>query len=663
MKNLKPVFAMTLALALAPVLTEADVRLPSVFSDHMVLQKMDKVPVWGQAQPGETVVVSVAGKKASTKAGTNGQWKVTLNLARSAPGPHVAVVQGNNRIEIQDVLVGEVWICSGQSNMQWPLSLAQNAGPEMAAATYPQIRLFTVPNVTAMTPQADCPGQWVACSPETAGSFSAVGYFFGRNLHQALGRPVGLINTSWGGTAAEAWTSASALMANLPEFKVALEALKHPSEADQLAATNYQLKVEARQLALQSLYALEDDLAGAGKTAATTFDDQAWATMKLPANWETQGLTNLDGVVWFRKMIVVPEAWAGKEIVLRLGPVDEVDNTWFNGTLVGGKGRSRTGDTSSWNIPRLYRVPGTLVKAGANTIAIRVFDCLGAGGLWGETSEVMYAECGDGSDATHIPLAGDWRYFVAFTLPVLPPNPAQSQAAQASLIFNAMIHPLIPYGIRGAIWYQGESNAGLPLQYRKLLPTLITDWRTRWGEGDFTFLIVQLANFMARNPAPEASLWAELREAQALTTAALPKVGLAVAIDIGDGADIHPRNKQDVALRLSLAARGIAYKEKLPYQGPTFKAMTVKEGKAILTFKNVDGGLMAKGESLKGFAVCGKDKLFVWAQAKIDGGKVTVWSETVPEPVAVRYAWANNPECNLYNAANLPAVPFRTDSE
>ena len=301
------------------------------------------------------------------------------------------------------------------------------------------------------------------------------------------------------------------------------------------------------------------------------------------------------------------------------------------------------------------------MKAGEQSLAIRVTNTFGAGGLWGAPADTMYAELADGSDATRVPLAGDWEYHVEFGLPVVPPNPAGPN--NPSLLFNAMINPLIPYGIEGAIWYQGESNADRPVQYRTLLPTLIADWRSRWQQGDFPFLIVQLANFMARTKEPVESGWAELREAQTLTTTALPNVGLASAIDIGEANDIHPRNKQEVGRRLSLAAFALAYKQKMTYSGPLFSGMKITDGKAVLTFSHVDNGLVVKGDTLKGFAICGSDKQYVSAQAKIDGQRVIVWSDQVKQPVAIRYGWANNPECNLYNAAGLPAIAFRTDRE
>jgi sialate O-acetylesterase len=380
--------------------------------------------------------------------------------------------------------------------------------------------------------------------------------------------------------------------------------------------------------------------------------------MSLPGNWEIRGLPGLDGIVWFRKTIDVPAAWAGKEIILRPGPIDEVDVAWFNGVQVGARGRSRTKDVQYWNQPREYHCPGNLVKAGKNVIAIRVSDVNGQGGLWGAQGETMQVDLADGSDKTPLTLAGDWRYSIEFALPTKPTNPSTPNTP--SVLYNAMINPLIPFALRGAIWYQGESNAGRGVQYRTLLPTLITDWRTRFG-GDFSFYIVQLANFMAPVSKPSESSWAEIREAQTLTTTKLPKVGMALAIDIGEAKDIHPRNKQEVGRRLGLAAEAITYKHKVAYSGPVFKSMKVKNGKAELRFTQIEGGLKIKGDVLKGFAICGADKKFVWAQAQINGKKVTVSAPEVPSPVAVRYAWGDNPDCNLVNGADLPAVPFRTD--
>ena len=646
--------AITIALIVGVQAAHAAVTLPHIFGDHMVIQAGKPVKVWGIAAAGEEVTVAFAGDSQKAVAGADGKWLATLRPVAASSKATEMTVTGTNSITFRDVLVGEVWVCSGQSNMQWTISQVDNKQQEQAAsATDSDIRFFTVPNVVGSTPRDDCGGKWMVCSPETAATFSAVGYHFGKHLRATVKSPVGLINSSWGGTEAEVWVSVPALKTKMPD-------LLSPLPAAELIDT-YEKKSAERRDALQVMYAMEDNRAAAEKIAAASFDDSKWKTMAAPGAWETQGLPGLDGIVFFRKIITVPDAWAGKDIVLHLGPVDEIDVTFFNGAFVDGKGKSRNVDTKYWNLARDYRVPGSLVKAGKNVVAIRVFDAYGAGGLAGSPADAMFAELADGTDKARVSLAGEWRYLVELTLPAVPKNPAN--LGQPAVLFNSMIHPLIPYGIQGVIWYQGESNAGRAEAYRTLLPTLITDWRTRWGQGDFAFLVVQLANFMAKNAAPADSAWAELREAQSLTAAAMKNVGLAVAIDIGEAGDIHPRNKKEVGRRLGLAAQSIAYAQPITASGPVFDAVKIEGDKAVLTFKSIDKGLTVQGDSLKGFAIAGEDKKFVWAQAKIEGEKVVVWSDQIAKPAAVRYGWADNPDCTLSNSAGLPAAPFRTDAK
>lgn len=485
----------------------ADVRLPKIFGDHAGLQRGKPMPVWGTADPGEKVTVEWRGQKVSTTADRNGKWRVTLK-PMPAGGPYEMVVKGKNTVVLKDILVGEVWVCSGQSNMEWPLFLARNGEQEVASANYPQIRLFIVPKAIADQPQEDLPGgEWRVCTPESARNFSAVGYFFARELHRALNVPVGMVESAWGGTPAESWTSLSTLETN-PVLRPILQ--------------NWERAVQGYPQALQRFYQ----------------QLQAWEESAAKARAEGK-----------------PEP------------------------------------------PRPNR-------------------------------------------------------------PVHPRNNPWKPAG----LFNAMILPLVPYAIQGAIWYQGESNTGRAYEYRTLFPAMIQDWRKAWGQGDFPFLFVQLANFMATRPEPGESAWAELREAQ-LMTLKLPKTGMAVAIDIGEANDIHPRNKQDVGKRLALNALAIAYGKKVEYSGPIYTRMKREGSRIRLYFKHVDGGLTTpNGEPLKGFAIAGADRKFVWADARIEGDTVVVSSPQVAEPVAVRYAWADNPVCNLYNKAGLPASPFRTDS-
>jgi sialate O-acetylesterase len=496
----------SLTAAFSPA-ARADIRLPSIIGDNMVLQGDDTVRIWGWADPNEEIAVNVSWRPSAWKiqAGDNGKWMFKM-LAPEAGGPYEMTLKGKNTITLKNILVGEVWIGSGQSNMQMAVRSAANAEQEIAAATYPKIRLFSVERKVAEKPQDNCTGKWVECSPETVGDFSAAAYYFGRELHKELNVPVGLIHTSWGGTPAESWASPSTL---------------------------------------------EDD---------ATFEPIVARYKEALANYPK----------------------AKKEY-------DEKLEQWKK----------------------------DVEKAKA-----------------------------DGTKAPARP-----------SEPLGPNNPW----APAGL-YNAMVAPLVPYAIRGAIWYQGESNAGRAYQYRELFPAMIRSWRKAWPQGDFPFLFVQLANYMQTKDEPGESAWAELREAQ-LMTLELPDTGMAVIIDIGEANDIHPKNKQDVGKRLALWALARIRDENMVYSGPLYKSMDRKDNKIILRFNHVGGGLVAKdGGPLKGFAIAGSDHKFVWADARIEGDTVVVSSDKVPEPTAVRYAWADNPVCNLYNKAGLPASPFRTDT-
>jgi sialate O-acetylesterase len=490
-----------LAAALAAFGTaRADVAMPAIFGDHMVLQRDLKLNVWGWAEPGEDVTVKFHGQEMAAKAGDDGKWKVVLEPVE-AGGPFEMVVSGKNTLTFHDVLVGEVWICSGQSNMQWSLANSFDGDLEIAAAKNPNIRLISVPQVGTQEPQKDFKGEWKVCSPESVASFSGVGYFFGKQLQETLGVPVGLINDAWGGSACEAW---------VPREKLA---------------------ADARYADLLASWKEREDGYEASKKA---YDE---AREKAKAEGKTGPAAHLDPAAQMR---------------------------------------------------------------------------------------------------------GNYR----------PGN-----------IFNGVLLPTIGYGIKGVIWYQGESNAGRAYQYRDLFPLMIQTWRDLWGQGDFPFYWVQLADFMAEKPEPVDSAWAELREAQTLTMKRLPNTGEAVIIDLGEVKDIHPRNKADVGKRLARWALARDYGVDVPYQSPTYKSMEKKDGKVVLTFENVAGGFRPFDvPELRGFAIAGADGKFVWAKAKVVGpDRVEVWSDEVSEPEAVRYAWADNPVCNLYSAAGLPATPFRTD--
>lgn len=627
----------------------AKVKLPGIIADNMVLQRNTPINIRGWAAPNEKVTVKLGKSEAAATADAKGKWAAKLP-AMKAGGPFDITVSGKNVLNLKNILIGDVWICSGQSNMQMSVSGSNNAKEEIAAAKYPNIRLFTVSRVTATTPREDCKGEWAECSPKTVPGFSAAGYFFGRDLHKSLKVPMGLIHTSWGGTIAEAWTSAEALK-TMPDFKSVVEAFVKSAEAKKKGTYSFEKQMAA-------WWAKNDP--GSAKApgwADPAMDATAWKTMELPRNWEKVGgeLAAFDGILWYRREVDVPGALAGRDLKISLGPIDDRDTTFFNGVKVGAM--------NGWRDLRAYKVPGKLVNAGKNVIAIRVLDTGGGGGAYGKAAQMKLAPAG-GDKA--LSLAGQWRYKIGSPMSKLPAPPREIGRGpnQVTVLYNGMIAPLLPYGIKGAIWYQGESNASRAMQYRTLLPTMIEDWRNRFGVGKFPFFIVQLANYRRVQTRPSEGGWALLREAQLLTAQNDPKVGLAVITDIGDARNIHPKNKQDVGKRLALSALAIAYGKELVYSGPVYREMKVEGGKVRLMFDHVGGGLAAKGgQKLKGFAIAGKDKNFVWADAVIDGKTIVVSSPKVAGPLAVRYNWASNPVGNLYNKDGLPACPFRTDTQ
>ena len=635
-------------------------RLPSFISNDMVLQQGIRLPLWGWDKPGEAIVVTFGKITRKARADKTGKWTVTLP-PQKAGGPFEMMVVGSNTLTVTGILVGEVWVCSGQSNMEMVVQQSDNPEQEAACAKYPLIRLFTAGKVSTGKPQEDVPGAWSPCQPGTVGNFSAVAYFFGRELHRRLKVPVGLINTSWGGTLAEAWTSREGLVRH-PKLKPIVDGHERGMANFAKAQEEYIENFNA----WQDKYIPKDpgNQGFAKGWADPAKDDAKWPVMNVPCVWQGAGLP-FNGVVWFRKTVHVPPAWAGKDLTLGLGPCDDFDTTYFNNVQIGAVGKETP---MSWSFPRVYKVPGRLVKAGANLITVRIFDHMGGGGLTGTPAQMFLTADGiKGSRPS--PLAGSWRYQVEHNFGMVqpPPSPQPPMGPDnpnaPSALYNGMIAPFVPFAIRGAIWYQGESNADRAHQYRTLFPAMIADWRRNWKQGPFAFHLVQLANFMVRQEIPRDSAWAELREAQLLTLR-VRNTGMAVAIDIGDAIDIHPKNKQDVGLRLALAAlHGTYGLKKIVPSGPSFRKMNIAGDRIVLSFDHVGGGLVAKGNrKLTGFAIAGKDRKFVWANAIIKGKTIEVFASQVDQPVAVRYAWDDNPACNLYNREQLPASPFRTDN-
>ncbi len=627
----------------------AEVKLASPFGDHMVLQQGRPVPVWGFAAPSGKITVEFAGQKKNTAAAADGRWRVDLDPLAASAEPRdflVTVVNPESEtqnLKLQDVLVGEVWLCGGQSNMERQLGLRQGQKPivnweqEVAAANHPQIRQFHVQQHNALSPQAMTDGAWTVCSPATAVNFTAVGFFFARDLHVRLGVPVGIIHSSIGGTPAEAWTSRDALQ-SFPEMKEALEQL------DRLAID----AVAAREIfrtRLAQWYRANDPGSGEPSWSAAALDVTGWETMQLPALWEEAGHAGFDGVAWFRKSFDVPADWAGRDLTLSLCAVNDIDTTWVNGVEVGA--------TSGYNLRRNYRVPHGLLKPAGNVIAVRVLDTGGGGGIWERSQPFELAPVAGPGAA--LSLRGPW--LARFAPPLRDGSPPPQDVARSTqapaMLYNAMIAPLIPYAIRGATFYQGESNAGRTRQYRTLLPTLIGDWRQRWGQGDFPFLFVQIAPHRGQPP--------EIREAQLLAWQATRNTAMIVTIDCGDADDIHPANKGPVGARLALAARAVAYGESCEYSGPVYSRLAVDGPRAVLHFRHLGGGLVAPGGTLHGFTLAGTDGVFQPAQAVIAGDTVIVTAAPVSQPAAVRYGWTNVASGNLFNAAGLPASPFRTD--
>ena len=605
------------------------------------------MPIWGWTKPNARVTVDFGDQVESAVANSDGKWMVKLKRMRSSGEPRKLTVSSTagQTLTINDVVVGDVWLCSGQSNMEMGIGLC-NASNDVATANFPNIRFLTVPKQAVAAPADTLESSWHRCTPETVsqsgwGGFSATAFFFGRELHHELKVPIGLLHSSWGGTVAEAWTSYEAL-ATLDDFTNSLAWVR------QFASQNDDSKyVEAYEN-----WFLKRDIGTREEWNKLETPDSSWKNVSSGLTFEQNGLREFDGVVWFRREFTVLENQAGKEWQLQLGRIDDYDTTYVNGVKVG--------QTFRVEQARNYTIPASILKPGKNILAIRILDTGGDGGLMEHQQRIIPS--GD-VQATPQNLDAGWQIRASTTLrklslPLLAPN--SSNPNVPAFLYNGMISPLLPFSIKGAIWYQGENNTGRARQYQRLLPTLINDWRARFGVGSFPFYIVQLAAFRPGAPEPRDEPWAELREAQAFTVRQMTNSGLAVAIDIGDAHDVHPKNKQDVGHRLALNALAQTYGRKIEFSGPWYRSMKRTSKGFQLEFDHAEG-LVAKGGPLVGFAIAGEDHKFVWAEATIEGQTVLVSSPTVPNPVAVRYAWDSTPKCNLYNASGLPAVPFRTD--
>jgi sialate O-acetylesterase len=633
-----------LALLLS-ALSFGQVRLPKLISDGMVLQRDTKLKIWGWAAKGENISISFINNTYKTTADADGNWSATLPELK-AGGPYTMQIKASNEITINNIMIGDVWLCSGQSNMEHTVgSFGWVYKKEIASSTNKYIREFNVPEKYNFNgPQKDFQaGSWKEANPENVLAYSAVAYFFGKAIYDKYKVPVGLINSSLGGSPVESWISAEALK-SFPAYYNEARIFKDSILIKRIEASDsrrigdwYNLSTE-----IDKEYKNREDI-----LTSPTFDTSDWLTMKIPGYWADTKVGSINGVLWFRKTVNIPKSMVGEKSKILLGRIVDADSVFINGHFVG--------NTTYLYPRRRYDIPPNVLKEGENIVVIRVINNTGIGGF------VLDKPYEIDTDKDTVDLKGDWKFKVGDIMPSLA---SQTFIRWKPLgLYNAMIAPLLNYKIKGSTWYQGESNADRPIEYRKLFPAMINDWREKWGEGNFPFLFVQLPNFMEAKSEPSESNWALLREAQ-LMTLSLPETGMAVTIDIGEWNDIHPVDKLDVGNRLALAAEKIAYgKNNLVYSGPIYKSMKVEGNKIVLTFDHVGSGLMAKGNGkLKYFSIAGKDKRFVWAKAKIENNKVVVWSDKVTNPVAVRYAWADNPAgANLYNKEGLPASPFRTD--
>lgn len=616
----------------------------------MVLQRDKPIKLWGYGAPGEKVEIEFNTKKLAAVTAKNGKWNFVFP-AMKAGGPYEMKITGSNILILTDILIGDVWVCSGQNNMEYPLLGANNGQEEVKAANNPQIRLFTLGNKIELKPADNPAGQWSVCNPASAAYFSAVGYFFGRSLNKNLSVPIGLINASWAGTGIEAWIS--------PEgFK------GHPvlEKKSLLTALMDTVKFNMQQMKMFQEWLKKFENTDTGKVfgkyvwASPKNDISSWEKIRLPCNWEYSGIkkmAKLDGIVWFRKTVVLAKADTKEDAKLNLGFIMNSDIAFVNGKEVGSS-------PDGWTKPREYIIPSSVLKTGENVIVLRVSNYEGDGGFASHPNDFFM------KTAAHIfPLGSIWNYKIGYRKSSQDKKPQKSFNVNTSpsVAFNAKIQPLTQFSVKGVLWYHGESNTPGAFQYRDLLPRFISNLRSKFGDHELPVLYVQLANFHPKLRNPEGSTWAELREAQDMARK-ISNTAMVTAIDIGDSLTVHGKNKQEVGRRLSLAALKLAYKKPVAYAGPHFDSLKVNTNAITVYFSSVEDGLKLKeGDKVKGFQLAGEDKVFYWAEGRITGkNTVKVISDKVVKPVALRYAWEDNPsDANLSNGL-FPAYPFRSDT-
>ena len=620
------------------------VKLPKLISNGMVLQRDTQIKIWGWSAPNEKIAIDFINKKYKIKANDKGEWELLLPTLK-AGGPYTIKITASNTIEINDILIGDVWLCSGQSNMAMTLGAVRDLyGNEIASSENSFIRNFEVPREYEFNIQRTdlSGGSWSSANPLTVPKFSAAAYFFAKELYAKYKIPIGLINSSYGGTPIHAWLSESALKP-FPNSFNEIEELKKPEYVKDIE--NKDIELEKNWNA--NLLLNDEGLASKGNWASNSTSILDWQETKVPGLWNGSPLEKVNGVVWYKKEIEVSKKIASNESTLNLGSLIGADSTYVNGKFIGFA-------KDQWSA-RKYQIPANTFVEGKNTITVQLVKKRGNGGF---VKGLQYSLLS--KDET-IDLAGIWKYKIGFKQDALP-NTVNLKWKPTSL-HNSMIQPLKKYAVKGAIWYQGEGNASKPKEYAQLLPTLIAELRSVFNNPNMPFLYVQLPNYMAIKELPSESNWALLRETQ-LQTLAVPHTGMATTIDVGEWNDIHPHKKKEVGTRLALVAQNLVYGDtKVICYGPKYESMQIEKDKIIISFSTFGSTMQFKGEGTHtNFAIAGKDKKFVWAEAKIENGKITVCSAAIPNPVAVRYAWADNPEGEkLYNTEGLPASPFRTD--
>lgn len=620
----------------------AQVKLPRIISDGAILQRDTELKIWGWASAGEKIELTFRTKKFRTQADASGNWIIKLPK-QPAGGPFDMTFKGKNEITVKNILFGDVWFCSGQSNMVHQMNIHDvTYAKDIATANYTEIKQFLVPARNNLQgPETDLPGgSWQEAVGENVRPFSAVAFFFARKIYEKYKVPIGLINASIGGTPIEAWTSEE----GLKDFTEVIKTIQQNKD------TAYVNTVNRTAAAAANRPKQETDLGllANPKWYDATYQPKGWRNINIPGYWEDQGLKDLNGVVWYRKEIDVPVSMTGKMAKIFLGRIVDADVLYINGKQVG---------NTTYQYPqRRYTVPADVLKPGKNIFVIRVTNQAGKGGFVPDKPYCLF------TDKDTIDLKGYWQYKVGDVFAPRPPGPPSIAAQnQPTALYNAMVSPLIQYAVKGILWYQGESNAGRPEEYAKLLPALITDWRDKWKQPNTPFIYAQLPGFMEYNYLPSESNWAKLRESQRKALS-VPNTAMTVNIDLGEWNDIHPDNKKDVGERMALAALKIAYRENIVHSGPIYKEATIEGNQITISFNHIGSGLITNdGETPREFAIAGADKKFVWANAKIDADKIIIWSDTISNPVYVRYAWADNPDVNLYNKEGLPASPFSTE--